>query len=208
MFLRILLTLVIAMSTPMIAQADSRDAVIDENRSVLTNTFGNCVRTKWMSGDDPCAPPAPEPEPEPVVEVIPEPEPEPVEMISKEERTVYFGFDSAVVEADEVTKLESLATAVNASKSVNNVRVVGYTDQTGTNSYNLKLSNKRVASVMEVLKPLITVDVSQDQMDLRGAGKAPDSGCKGLASLAERKACKRKERRVEIYLDRTFMELR
>lgn len=204
--MKLLLSLILILSVPFVVSADSRDAVIDENRSVLTNTFGNCVRTKWSGENDPCAPPAPEPEPEPVVEVVPEPEP--VEMISKEERTVYFAFDSAFVEQSEHEKLASLAAAVNASKSVSNVRVVGYTDQTGSNSYNLKLSNKRVAAVMDVLKPLLVVEVSQDQMDLKGAGKAPDSGCKSLKTRAERKDCMRKERRVELYLDRTFMELR
>lgn len=211
MFLRLFTALTLMMlALPMQAQADSKATVYNESNAPVMNSFGNCVRTKWMSESDPCAPPKPEPIPEPVVEVIPEPapEPEPVEMVSQEERTVYFAFDSSVVSEEELKKLATLAKAVNGSKSVNNVRVVGYTDTIGASAYNEKLSNKRAQAVVDLLNPMIALDVQKDDLQVRGAGEATGADCKLLKTLAERKECHQKQRRVEVQLDRTFMELR
>lgn len=189
------------------ALADSQDAVIDDDNNYVTNSFGNCVRTKWMKDSDPCAPPPP-PAPEPVVEVVPEPEPEPVEMVSQEERTVYFGFDSSKVEEAEVQKLISLSEAINASKSVSNVRIVGYTDPIGATAYNEKLSNQRAQAVVDLLTPMLAVEVQKDELQVRGAGEMNDASCEAIKAYKERKECYGKERKVEVQLDRTFMELR
>ena len=40
-----------------------RETVNDKGDDVVTNTFGNCVRTKWQSDDDVCAPKKEEPKP-------------------------------------------------------------------------------------------------------------------------------------------------
>ena len=58
------------------AQSDNRDVVKDERSNVVKNTFGNCVRTKWLNDRDDCGAAG-------------------GVTLNKEMLTIYFGFDSA-----------------------------------------------------------------------------------------------------------------
>lgn len=179
------------------------DAVLDENQNFVTDKRGNCVITKWVGGEDPCAMPEPE---APVAAPAPAPAPEPQTLVSKEDRTVYFGFDSAALAESEQQKLVALSQVINGSDKIGDVKIVGYTDQMGSNEYNLKLSQERVRAVQNFLSPLVKLPVSAGDVQLIGAGKAPKSSCSDVNSRAERIECMREERRVEIELRREYKQ--
>ena len=179
------------------AMADSaHDAALDERMNAVFDERGNCVRTKWMGHEDPCAPP--KPEPVKVAKPAPAPAPAPEFVVTKDERTVYFGFDSAALDSEAEMKLENLAQKINASDAVKDVRVVGYTDQFGSASYNQRLSERRVAAVRNYLDKHVSLDLSRSEFVFRGLGKAPKTECSTISNRSARIDCMRVERRVEL----------
>lgn len=64
--------------------------------------------------------------------------------------TIYFGFDSAVVQASERTKIEAVAAHLQSSPT-HGVRVAGHCDERGTEGYNMSLGERRAQSVREYL---------------------------------------------------------
>ncbi|MFC7048918.1 OmpA family protein [Emcibacter nanhaiensis] len=99
--------------------------------------------------------PAPvvEPEPEPEVVPVPEPMPEPAAgpMFDKGPFIVYFAFDSSELDGAGRTKVaEAAAEAKKAGEIV--VMVDGYTDRSGADDYNDKLSAKRAEAVKKALE--------------------------------------------------------
>jgi outer membrane protein OmpA-like peptidoglycan-associated protein len=99
----------------MAGPADVRDVVRDSHGVIVNNTFGNCVRTKWMSGYDGC------------------------ENLGVEARTVYFDFDSASLTPAARAKLDSLVDIIKNSTQVQSVSIIGYADMIGSNNYNYRL---------------------------------------------------------------------
>ena len=187
-----------------VSAAPSEDAAYDKSGHPVMDNRGNCVRTQWTGMQDPCAPPPP---PKPIARPTPPPAPPaPKIHIAKEERIVYFDFNKSDIRADEVTKLDSLIQKINASDKIEDVRVVGYTDQIGSDSYNLELSKKRVDAVVEYVRPRLKAGIRSENPEIRGAGKAPSTECSGVKSKKERIACMQTERRVEIVLNREYSE--
>jgi outer membrane protein OmpA-like peptidoglycan-associated protein len=170
----------------------SLEAAFDEQGDFVTDMRGNCVRTKWMAGDDPCnpTPPPPPPAPKPVVKkYIPQ------AVVSQDNRTVHFDFDSAKLDSRATNKLDNLINIVNSSTRIIEVDVKGYTDQIGSKAYNDKLSDKRAKAVIDYMAPRMRI--APGMADVRGLGKAEAiEECKKL-SYKERVSCMRKERRVE-----------
>ena len=194
MLLRIFLiaTLLVsaALATPQAIAGSTEDAAYDERDNFVIDMRGNCVRTKWMQGEDPC-----NPTPPPVVEKAPPPPPI---VTDKEARTIHFDFNSAELDAEAIQKLDHLIAVINQSLSIRDVHVLGYTDQIGSDGYNLELSNRRVQAAMDYLAPRTRVHPKK-AAEVRGLGKAPaEAECATLKSRAERISCMRKERRVEI----------
>lgn len=64
--------------------------------------------------------------------------------------TVYFGFDKYTVDSGERTKLDAISGQAQNTKLI----IAGYTDQFGTEEYNLGLSDRRAQSVREYLVKL------------------------------------------------------
>ncbi len=196
--------LALLMSTPAgVTYAKSNDAAWDQHGQAVIDARSNCVRTKWMGDQDPCAP-APAPAPTPVVveqpAPAPAPAPEPELVVSQEARTVYFDFNSAELTDEAKSKLTSLAQQINGSKRVTEVHMVGFTDQIGSASYNQALSQKRVDAVHAYLSPLIKLAIDPASAEFRAAGKAPNSKCDAVKKRAERINCMHEERRVEVVL--------
>ncbi len=181
-------------ATPAFAAGAADDAAYDKNKSTVIDTRGNCVRTKWQGEQDPCGTAAPAAKP-----VAAAPRPAPVvaaPVVSRENRTVYFDFNKSIINASEAAKLDELASIINASSSITDVAIHGYTDQIGTASYNDALATKRVAAVKAYLdgKSRLKADG-----DVRGLGKSsPDAACDGIKNRAQKIRCMSKERRVEI----------
>lgn len=173
--------------------ASAEDAAYDKGNRPVIDSNGKCVRTMWQDVNDPCAP-APKPVPRPVV-VAPAPAPMPV--ITTEQRTVYFDFDSAKLDAEDTTKLDQLALIINQSAAITNVSIHGFTDQLGTNAYNEALAHKRAAAVKQYLDSKSRLAATEG--DIRGLGKsAPEAQCEAMKKHDEKVACMATERRVEV----------
>jgi peptidoglycan-associated lipoprotein len=93
--------------------------------------------------------------------------------------TVHFDFDQYTVSAAERAKLDAAAGKAKATKLL----IVGYTDQFGTEEYNLGLSDKRAQSVRDYLVKLgcnpadsEVLGLGEQQADKSAAGR--QSGAK------------------------------
>lgn len=154
------------------AEIVNKDVVKNTFGNVVKNTFQNCVITKWDAATGECA------------------------AIASELRTIYFDFDSAVITPAGKAKLDTLAGMLGGDGSVRYVRIVGFTDMIGTNSYNNALSMRRANAVKAYLESKGIV-VSGNS-EVRGLGKtSSQSNCAGQRGNAL-KACLWRDRRVEV----------
>ena len=186
-----LLVVMICLSHPVMADS-AHDAAYDERGQFIQDRWGNCVRTKWHDETDPCAPPPPKPKIAP-----PPPPPPPMPVVEREQRMIYFDYDSAKLDGEAVSKLKTLATLINHSKQIADVHIVGFTDQIGSAKYNLALSEKRVKAVETYLDRYTRLDTKA--ADIRGVGKAPPiPECETVKARKARIDCMQQERRVEI----------
>jgi OmpA-OmpF porin, OOP family len=182
-------------SVGMVHAASDQDVVYDERNNVPVNTFGNCVRTKWMKGDDICAPAQPAP-PVPAV-VAPAPQPPAPPAINREARTVYFDFNKSTLTPDAITKLNTLIAHISSSKNIIGAGIAGYADRIGSNDYNLELSKKRAKVVYDYLSQ--RVKINTQILDIRAVGEnAPVTECGEKSARQEQIACLARDRRVEV----------
>jgi outer membrane protein OmpA-like peptidoglycan-associated protein len=173
------------------AGGTAQEVVNDNRENTVTNTFGNCVRTKWQSADDICAPKQPAPAP-----VVQAPPPPPAPVISQDERTVYFNFDDASLTAEASTKLDALSAEVAASKGIVSASVVGYADKIGNSDYNVKLSQRRATAVKQYLDTKLSIPTSVAAVEGLGAVTSTTQ-CDGM-KRAEKINCLAGDRRVEV----------
>jgi outer membrane protein OmpA-like peptidoglycan-associated protein len=107
------------------ATAQLNDAVKNTNGHVVTNTFKNCVITKWQGGEG-CN-------------------------IAPDMRIVYFDFDSIVLTPAAKAKLDVLADMIKGNTGA---RIVGFADELGDTGYNQGLSMRRANAVADYLTGL------------------------------------------------------
>ena len=172
------------MITPLVSQAqqaDLRDVVKDRQGNIVTNSFDNCVRTRWESNSDSCL----------SGDVV----------IDREALSVYFAFDSAELTPAATAKLDTVATILGQSSAVGSVNIVGYADNIGTNDYNYNLSKRRAAAVHQYLSKQGYLKTGA--VEVRALGEeAPVSNCEGMARN-EKISCLWRDRRVELELNVT-----
>lgn len=70
-------------------------------------------------------------------------------------QTVYFGFDDATIQQSERDRLDGNNTCITKNKS-QSIFVIGHTDTSGTDEYNIALSERRAQSVADYLARLGT----------------------------------------------------
>ncbi len=70
-------------------------------------------------------------------------------------QTVYFAFDQSTIEASERDRLDQNSTCIGKNKG-KNVFLVGHTDTSGTEEYNIALSERRAQAVADYLARLGT----------------------------------------------------
>lgn len=121
-----------AASFPTIAFAQGatfNDVVRDKRGNVVRDNRNGCVRTKWLEATDQCSG-------------------APVARISGNAYLVFFDFDKSTLtrEAKNI-----VAKAARDSAGANGVSVVGHADRSGTDGYNLRLSQRRAAAVKQQL---------------------------------------------------------
>ncbi len=174
------------------AQGIDKDTAFDTGKNIVTNTFGNCVRTKWDANGDPCAP-----EVKPVPHVAAPAPVAPAVVPSQEARTVYFDFNKATLTPDSTAKLNDLINYVVRSKQVNGVGIAGFADRIGGADYNLELSKKRAKVVYDYLST--RVKINTQILDIRALGKsAPTAQCPAKLKRSEQISCLAKDRKVEV----------
>ena len=188
----ILGTTLLMLAAPAFAQS-AQDAAYDKNAKPVGDTNGHCVRTKWMDVADPCAIAKPLP---PRAVYVPPPAPV-MPVVTLEQRTIYFDFDSATLSSTATAKLDQLAGIINNSAAIADVTIHGFTDQFGTHSYNEVLANKRAAAVKAYLDA--HARLTSDVGDVRGLGKStPAAGCASIKKRDAKISCMAQERRVEV----------
>ena len=143
-----------------VALADSKtnNPVYDNaGHKVRSIAFDTCVRTKWdtKNGVDICAPEKPAIKKAPQAEAK-KAEPrkatyEAARRLKKEDKTVYFAFDSHKLSETAKNRLDRLAGSLKNSKDIRTVSIVGFADKIGSSAYNLKLSQLRAQSVQDYL---------------------------------------------------------
>lgn len=80
--------------------------------------------------------------------------------------TVFFEFDSTVIQTDAMTTLDTVVQRTSAC-GWGSLAVVGHTDQAGSDQYNLGLSQQRADAVAMALRAKISAEV-QVSVDAKG----------------------------------------
>lgn len=93
--------------------------------------------------------------------------PPPVAMLPSQEFTIYFAFDSSELSPAAQDTVTAIASAYGA-RSGDDMNIVGHTDTSGSNDYNLALSQRRADAVA---RALAGEGVSQGVMDEAAVGE-------------------------------------
>lgn len=157
---------------------------------VRSIAHGTCVRTEWEAGMNPCGS-------------------EQVQLsqvrtiLSTDDRTVYFPFDSAVLTEDAKRRLDLVAERLRGADDVKDADIVGFADRIGTSSYNDDLSRRRAEAVKNYLaqRGYLNTNIA----DVRGLGETQSvTTCDQSLPRNQEIACLSADRRVEVevqYLD-------
>ncbi len=173
----------------MVAENDQDVVRAESTGTIARSTDGECVRTQWTTSADPCS-----------TRVMAPVQKKIVTNISREERTVYFGFNLAALSPEMEQKLDTLATTLTSASNVKGARIVGYADRIGNPAYNEKLSKKRAENVKQYLiaKGLINTQVA----DTRWLGSStPSTDCPSTLKRADLLNCLQPDRKVEVEID-------
>jgi len=158
-------------STAMAHEAGmANDAYVgDINGHYITDSNGNCVRTGSWTKDmmtidcgapvpvQAKAPPPPPPPPAPTYETI---------TLSSE---ALFDHDKYNLKPAGKEQLDELADKITKDDRVVDVKIVGYTDSTGTEAYNMALSLRRANTVRDYV---ISKGAKPDIISVTGMGES------------------------------------
>ncbi len=95
--------------------------------------------------------------------------------------TVYFGFDDSAIQTSERERLDQNAQCIEKTKG-KNVYLIGHTDTSGTEEYNIALSERRAQSVADYMARLGTDParmqvVPKGETEPTGLGDDKDRRC-------------------------------
>ncbi len=143
-------------------------------QKLLATTFGIALFSLSLSGCGKKEEPAPEPAPPPARVATPE-----APAVMRFEEGVLFEFDKAELKPEGTKQLDAYREQAKAELSTaEHVRIVGYTDNTGSAEHNETLSLKRAEAVRDYLA---SIGVDSSKMEAVGAGDAnpiADNGTK------------------------------
>jgi photosystem I P700 chlorophyll a apoprotein A2 len=110
---------------------------------------------------------------------------------------VLFDFDKWDIRSDAVKTLEKVGEIIKAYKSPN-VTIAGHTDSKGAEDYNLKLSEKRAASVKNWL--VKNAGINADIIETVGYGESKPAAPNTKNDGSDNPKGRQKNRRVEILI--------
>ena len=169
-------------------------AAIDHVGKAAVDARGKCVVTKWSGHSAGCGEKI-----VPVKKYVPVPI-SPAAKLSREQKTIYFDFNKSSLDAEAVSRLDSLISALHRSPNVKKVKIVGYADHIGSASYNQALSGKRAQVVADFLRSKGIAN--QEVTKLRALGELSASDhCRKSKTRALLIACLRSDRRVEVEIE-------
>ncbi len=111
------------------------------------------------------------------------------------ERVVFFDFNKSTLTKSAKVQMNQLAAKIKANKN-QTITIVGYADRMGSTAYNEKLALKRAKAVHDYL---VNRGIKAKKVEVRSLGKSTSATkCADTAPRAEKIACLRGDRRVEI----------
>jgi outer membrane protein OmpA-like peptidoglycan-associated protein len=114
-----------------------------------------------------------------------------------------FGFDRYTIPKDNISYLKELAGLLQKYPDIQ-IRVVGYTDAIGSRSYNNALSVRRARQVAVYL---FSCEIGEDRIIVSGRGEESPVAINNNADGTDNPEGRRYNRRAEIYLDQTPVDL-
>lgn len=127
------------------AIAENYAVVRDNHNNIVKNTFQNCVRTKWQSASDACGSQQTVATPSRIVEVAPS-----IKKPIKRSRSylVFFDYNKSDLTPSAIDIIKKANQEAHlANKGEINFSITGHADRSGSDDYNMKLSNRRSNSV-------------------------------------------------------------
>ena len=181
----------------------------DSSGHLITDGFGNCVRTgtwtKDMDIEDCGAPATPAAKPAPAAPAavtapasIPATPKVVTKMVSLKAGAL-FDVNSDKLKAAGMSELSALAGQLKGMSEIQNIKIVGHTDSTGAEAYNQTLSQRRAIAVKNYL---LDQGIPASTMSTLGMGEGSP-----IASNATREG-RAQNRRVEITIQGTEAEAR
>ena len=151
-----------AFAAPIAARAESGIGLSDHNvvrdirGNVVKNTYNNCVRTRWLEGKDICGTPV---APRQVAQqraYAPAPAPAPILAAVQQSRAflVFFDFDKSKLTKDALGIIRSAQNDAAKQNSRAVYDIIGHSDRSGPDAYNMRLSERRARSVSAELQHL------------------------------------------------------
>lgn len=141
-----------------IAGGDEKGYVVDSQGEFVKDNYDECVRSVSPGSKDTTgcsvimAADAQQPHYEPPMRTMtPTPAPTPVITKTTLGGKTLFATDSSILKPSGQTSLDKLAAEIRSTPGVQEVRVIGYTDSTGSTKHNQRLSNQRAVTVMHYL---------------------------------------------------------
>jgi OOP family OmpA-OmpF porin len=156
------------------ALADS-GYVVDSEGKVVTSSFGECVkhsawdRTLSTPECDPALAARRQAEPTTELAAVEQPAPQPTLIRLSDKRNVMFEFDSATLTPASTAELDRVFGRLREFQDIEAIDIVGHTDSTGPEHYNLTLSEQRAASVSRFLE---SRGVPASLLSVHGEGEA------------------------------------
>jgi outer membrane protein OmpA-like peptidoglycan-associated protein len=148
------------------ARADNiKDVVVNEEGVPVISTSGECVRTMWDSPSDKCAAPV-------VQAQSPYVQPRQERTLSTKSRSylMFFDFDKSNLTADAKEILSTLRSdAKNRNSGATKFDVTGHADRSGSDDYNMRLSNRRAEAVK---KQLMSLGVAEEDIATQAKGES------------------------------------
>ena len=83
--------------------------------------------------------------------------------------TIYFNFDSAVLQAKSISQLDALCFAIKSDTGAGTYNIIGHTDAKGKASYNQRLSRARADEVVRYMTG--TCGIATNRLAPIGAGE-------------------------------------